>query len=73
MGLCFSVALVACPSEEPTFWTLPRVGVTKAGPPGNTSPEVCVIGLGGDDRIFSGFASNFVRQPDEQKKYAFSS
>ena len=35
-------------------------------------PDVIVIdmGLGGDDRIFSGFAWNFARQPAEQKKYS---
>jgi len=31
---------------------------------------VVVIGLGGDDRIFSGFAWNFARQPAQQKKYS---
>ena len=29
-----------------------------------------VIGVGADDRIFSGFASNFTRHPAEQKKYS---
>jgi hypothetical protein len=44
-----------------------------AGAPRDTSPDgivvVIVIGLGGADRIFSGFAWNFARQPAEQKKY----
>jgi hypothetical protein len=52
------------------------VGMTKAGPPRDTGPDVAVIGvgigigLGGDERIFSGFASNFARQPAEQKRYS---
>src|SRR5258708_35143988 len=43
--------------------------MTKAGPPRDTSPDP--IGWGADARIFSGCASNFVRQPAEQKKYSF--
>jgi hypothetical protein len=39
-----------------------------AGPPMDTSPDPIVIGLGGVDRIFSGFAWNFARQPAQQKK-----
>jgi hypothetical protein len=40
------------------------------GAPRDTSPDVIVMGWGGDDRIFSGFAWNFARQPAEQKKYS---
>src|ERR1039457_7119461 len=39
-------------------------------PPKDTSPAP--IGFGGNERIFSGFAWNFARQPAEQKKYCFS-
>jgi hypothetical protein len=48
------------------------------GAPSDTNPDVIVIGLvidmglGGADRIFSGFAWNFARQPAQQKKYSFS-
>jgi hypothetical protein len=38
------------------------------GPPRDTSPDVIVIGLGGEERIFSGFIWNFARQPAQQKK-----
>jgi hypothetical protein len=50
--------------------------------PRDTSPDVIVvvvvvvivvvivIGLGGDDRILSGFAWNLARQPAQQKKYS---
>jgi hypothetical protein len=40
----------------------------------DTCPDVSVIviGLGGDDKIFSGLASNFARHPAEQKKYSVS-
>jgi hypothetical protein len=46
--------------------------------PRDTSPDVIVvvvvivIGLGGDDRTFSGFAWNLARQPPQQKKYSLS-
>jgi hypothetical protein len=46
-------------------------GMTTAGVPNDTSPDVIVIGLGGDDRIFSGFALNFARHPAQQKEYCF--
>ena len=48
------------------------------GAPSDTNPDGIVmglvidIGLGGADRIFSGFAWNFARQPAQQKKYSFS-
>jgi hypothetical protein len=44
------------------------------GPPSDTSPDgiaVVVIGLMGDDRIWSGFAWNLVWQLAQQKKYSF--
>jgi len=41
-----------------------------AGPTMDTSPDPIVIGLGGVDRIFSGFAWNFAWQPAQQKKYS---
>jgi hypothetical protein len=44
------------------------LGVTRVGAPRDSSPDVIVIGLGGDDRIVSGFAWNFARQPALQKK-----
>src|ERR1700732_1762951 len=44
-------------------------GMTKAGPPRDTSPAP--IGWGADDRKFSGFVWNFARQPAQQKKYSF--
>src|SRR5208282_4809793 len=55
------------------------VGITIFGPPAevprDTSPDVIVtglvIGLGGADRIFSGLAWNFARQPAQQKKYSW--
>jgi hypothetical protein len=52
---------------------LPKLGMTNAGiggEPSDTSPDVSVIALGGEDKIFSGFASNFWRQPAQQKKYS---
>ena len=48
------------------------------GAPSDTNPDVIVaglvidMGLGGADRIFSGFAWNFAMQPAQQKKYSFS-
>jgi hypothetical protein len=50
-----------------------------AGAPSDTNPDVIVMGLvidmglGGADRIFSGFAWNFAMQPAQQKKYSFPS
>jgi hypothetical protein len=71
-----SPRLVTFASVGPGFGVSPRFGVAKVDQPGDTIPEVDVItalfGRGGDDRIFSGFASNFARQPAEQKKYSFS-
>jgi hypothetical protein len=43
--------------------------VIPAGILNDTNPDP--IGLGGEERIFSGFAWNFARQPAEQKKYSF--
>jgi hypothetical protein len=71
-----SPRLVTFASVGPGFEVSPRFGLARVDPPGDTIPEVDVIpaliGLGGEDRIFSGFASNFARQPAEQKKYSFS-
>src|ERR1019366_7267303 len=43
---------------------------TAAGPPMDTSPDPIVIGFGGVDRIFSGFAWHFWRQAAEQRKFS---
>src|SRR5882757_8681328 len=49
------------------------VDLTGASPipcpdPSDTSPDP--IGVGGEERIFSGFALNFAKHPGEQKKYS---
>jgi hypothetical protein len=36
--------------------------------PRETNPDP--IGVGGEERIFSGFALNFAKHPAEQKKYS---
>jgi hypothetical protein len=43
-----------------------RVGIVRGAAPRETSPDA--IDFGPDDRVISGFASNFSRQPAEQKK-----
>lgn len=45
------------------------LGMARGGEDRETSPDP--IGLGGEDRIFWGFAWNFARQPALQKKYCF--
>jgi hypothetical protein len=56
-----------------TAANLAAVGITKVGPPRETNPPAFAMlaGSGGEERICSGLALNFDRQPALQKKYGF--
>ena len=68
-------ARVFCRRGSPSqYWepqlACPAVGMTSLGRAQRHQARVIAIGLGGADRIFSGFAWNFARHPAQQKKYS---